>query len=465
MSLFLSQPGDDGLPDKERLFAMLGIMATTAMNVFDGSMINIALPKISISFGVSASEVVWVASSYLLAVSMTLVFFSALSTRIGFRRQFIGGLIVFTFSSVCCALSATLSELVVMRFIQGIGGAATLSIAPALLRMVFPSRLVGRVLGINALIIATCNAVAPLISGALLEMLNWRWIFIINIPLGVMAVFFSKRFLPKAAELNNRPLDKLGAFYSFIMLGSTILLINSFSEYAINYKEQQTIFYTVTALLSGVAFVYRQRGVIAPLLPLEIFSNQRFSLSAIKSLMAFIAQGITFIILPFLYESVYGYSPLTSAVLFITWPAGIVFVAPYAGKLADEKNPAVISTFGLVIFGIGLLLSVNLSQTSSVLDIVLRSLVCGIGFGLFQSPNNREMIINVEEKYSSYGSGVLAMMRTFGQCIGFGIFDIILSYSNSLNSSSWNTVHLGLQFASGAVFLAILVSVCRLKKL
>ena len=464
MTLFMSQTGDDGLPSKERLFAMLALMITTTMTVFDGSMINIALPKMSTSLGVSPSEVIWVANGYLLAVAMSLVFFSALATRVGFRKQFIGGLIVFTVSSVGCALSSTLSELVVMRFIQGIGGAATLSIAPAFLRMVFPSRLLGRVMGINALIIATCTAVAPLISGVLLVTLSWPWLFMINIPLGVVALLFSKRFLPKSTGIDTRSLDKLGALFSVIMMGSTILFANSFSRITNDYNEQQALFFLVTALLSGIAFVYRQRITIAPLLPLEIFSNQRFSLSAITSFMSFIAQGMTFIALPFLYESVYGYSPLTSSLLFIPWPIGIVLVAPHAGKLADKKNPAMISTLGLVVFGIGLLLLISFSQTPSVLDIAWRSLVCGIGFGLFQSPNNREMMANVETNYSSYASGILAMMRTFGQCLGTAIIGIILSHSDSLASSSSNAVHLGLWIAFGAVFLAILFSVSRIKK-
>ncbi|WP_428239783.1 MFS transporter [Gynuella sp.] len=463
MELFMSRAGDDGLPGKERLFTMLAVMVTTTMNVFDASMINIALPQMSASLGVSASDAVWVANGYLLAVAMSLAIFSALATRIGFRRQFMGGLILFTLSSVGCALSSSLSELVVMRFMQGIGSAATLSIAPALLRTIFPTRLLGRILGVNALLIATCTAVSPLISGVLLVKLNWSWLFMINIPLGVVAVTFSQRYLPKPDRLDTRPLDKIGALFSVIMLGSTILCANTFSKHAISYNKQQALLYAVAALISGAAFVYRQRNTITPLLPLEIFSNQRFSLSAITSFISFIAQGITFIALPFLYESVYNYSPLTSALLFLPWPVGIIFAAPHAGRLADKKNPAIISTFGLVIFGIGLVLLSILPQTPSVLDIAWINLICGVGFGLFQSPNNREMMANVKEKHSSYASGVLAMMRTFGQCLGTAAIGIILSQPGSLASSSGNTVHLGLWFASGAVFLAILFSVCRIR--
>ncbi|QMV15491.1 MFS transporter [Vibrio spartinae] len=469
MTLFMSEPGDNGLPGKQRLFAMLAVMVTTAMNVFDGSMINIALPQMAKSLGVSASDAVWVANGYLLAVAMSLAIFSALATRIGFRKQFICGLIVFTLSSAGCALSSSLSQLVVMRYIQGIGGAATLSIAPALLRTIFPSRLLGRILGLNALLIATCTAIAPLISGTLLVTLNWSWLFMINVPLGIVAIAFAKQFLPKPEQLDTRPLDKIGSLLSVIMLGSTILCANAFSKHGSGYHEQQAFLYAITALVSGVAFIFHQRKSTAPLFPLDMFSNQRFSLSAMTSFVSFIAQGITFIALPFLYESVYGYSPLTSALLFLPWPVGIMLTAPHAGRLADKKSPPIISTFGLIVFGVGLLLLIGLPPTPSVLDIIWRSLVCGVGFGLFQSPNNREMMANVDEKYSSFASGVLAMMRTFGQCLGTAIIGIMLSQADFVNSeqtpfSAANAVHLGLWFASGAVLLASLLSVSRLKR-
>lgn len=164
MELFSNKPGDDGLPGRERCLAMVAVMTTTAMNVLDGSIVNIALPQIARSLNVTAAAAVWVTNGYLLCAAMTLAIFAALATRLGFRRLFAFGLGLFTLASVGCVLSSSLEMLIVMRLVQGIGGAATLSIAPAILRTVFPGRLLGSILGLNALLIAASSAIAPLLA-------------------------------------------------------------------------------------------------------------------------------------------------------------------------------------------------------------------------------------------------------------------------------------------------------------
>ncbi|WP_165856074.1 MFS transporter [Marinobacter sp. JSM 1782161] len=473
MALFSQQPGDDGLPGKARLPAMLAVMITTTMNVLDGSMINIALPGIAANLGVSASNAVWVANGYLLAVAMSLAIFSALATRIGFRTQFAGGLIVFTLASAGCALSTSPPMLVCMRVIQGIGGAATLSIAPALLRHIFPNRLLGRVLGINAVLIATCTGVAPVMSGSLLSVLGWPWLFAINLPLGVLAVVLAIRCLPTPERRTAAAFDKSGAVLSAVMLGAMIMCANTFSKQGDAGSASFALLYGLVALTGGWAFVRRQQRAPEPLLPLEIFANRRFSLAAATSMSAFVAQGLTFIALPFLYESVYGYSAFVSALLFTPWPIGIILAAPYAGRLADRVAPALISTLGLAVFAAGLILLAFLPEAAATWDIALRSLVCGLGFGLFQSPNNREIMGNASREYSSYASGVLAIARTFGQSLGAAIIGVTLSLAAHLSDADTPTshhslmpvqaVHLGLWFAVAASMLAILLSVGRLR--
>ena len=185
MELFTDQAGDEGLPGRERCLAMISVMIATAMAVFDGSIVNIALPPIAQTLNVSTGEAVWVANGYLLSVAVTLAAFSALARRTGFRAQFTVGIAVFTLASLGCALSTSLPWLIAMRVLQGIGGAATLSIAPAIHRSIFPTRLLGRILGLNALLVATSSAVAPLLGGTLLAALSWQWLFAINVTLGI----------------------------------------------------------------------------------------------------------------------------------------------------------------------------------------------------------------------------------------------------------------------------------------
>lgn len=167
MTLFSNQPGDEGLPGHERARVMAAVMTTTLMGVFDGTMINIALPSMASAMQVPANVAVWFANGYLLSAAMTLAIFAALAARVGYRPVFLTGLAVFTLTSLGCALARTPDMLIGMRILQGIGGAATLSIAPAILRAVFPGRLLGRILGLHALLIASSTAIAPVMGGTI----------------------------------------------------------------------------------------------------------------------------------------------------------------------------------------------------------------------------------------------------------------------------------------------------------
>ena len=457
MALFSDQPGDEGLPGRERGLAMAAVMTMTTMAVFDGSMINIALPQIARSLDASLSATVWVSNGYLLSAAMTLAIFAALSSRIGFRSIFAFGLGLFTLASVGCALSSSLDMLVIMRVLQGIGGAATLSIGPAILRSVFPNRLLGRILGLNALLIGTSTAIAPILGGTILSTLSWQWLFAINIPLGIIALLLTLRVIPNNPALKREPFDYAGALLSAVALGALIMAADAFTHPGNGDLTTAVIFASI-AILTGLTFVWVQRRVTKPLLPLNIFASSRFSLAALTSLASFVSQGITFIALPFLFQSVYGYSALVSALLFTPWPIGIILAAPHAGRLADRYSGVIISTVGLCIFAVGLALLAMLPEHAQAWDICLRSLLCGIGFGCFQSPNNREMLSNASRENSGYASGVLAIMRTFGQCLGAAFVGVMMTiYAQS------SAIHISLWLAVIATVLAIALSVSRLR--
>lgn len=162
-----------------------------------------------------------------------------------------------------------------------------------------------------------------------------------------------------------------------------------------------------------------------------MFASGRFSLAALTSLASFVGQGIAFVALPFLFQNAYGYSAFQSAALFTPWPIGIVLVASTAGRLADRHSPAILSTLGLALFAVGLALLALLPDQGQAWDIAWRTLVCGMGFGFFQSPNNREMLSNVARQYNGHASGVLAIMRTFGQCLGAALLGVVLAVSTA----------------------------------
>ena len=463
MTLFSDRPGDEGLPGHRRALAMAAVMCSTLMAVFDGAMINIALPQMAHTLQVSAGVAVWFANGYLLAVSMLLIAFSALATRYGFRPLFIFGLSLFTLASLGCALSSSAEMLIAMRVLQGIGGAATLSISPAILRSIFPNRLLGRILGLNALLIAASTAAAPVLGGTLLSAFGWQWLFAINIVPGALALVLAIKAIPNQAQTRTIAFDGPGALLSALALGATIMAATRVSSPHGGGVDTEAGLWGATALVSGLLFVRHIRRRRDPLLPPVIFTSARFSLAALTSLAAFIGQGIAFIALPFLFQNVYGYSAFGAALLFTPWPLGIMLVAPQAGRLADRYSEAASSTAGLALFAAGLMLLATLPAHAGVWDIGLRSLVCGMGFGCFQSPNTRELMGNVAREHSGYASGVLAVVRTFGQCLGAAIVGIALAHA-AAPAQEEQAVHLSLWIAVAASALAVLFSLSRLRR-
>ncbi|WP_049007680.1 MFS transporter [Enterobacter cloacae] len=464
MMLFSNQPGDEGLPGDERARVMAAVMTTTLMGVFDGTMINIALPSMANAMQVSANVAVWFANGYLLSAAMTLAIFAALAARIGYRRVFLAGLTTFTLTSLGCALAKTPEVLIGMRILQGIGGAATLSIAPAILRSVFPGRLLGRILGLHALLIASSTAIAPVLGGTILDTLSWQWLFAINIIPGSIALRLAWKALPRKTTVDSAPFDTMGAVLSAALLGSTIMTANSF-QHVLQSAGQESVTWALIAMVSAIAFIWHIRRSRTPLLPPVMFKNSRFTLAALTSLASFVSQGITFVALPFLFQSGYGYSPVISALLFTPWPIGIVLIAPHAGRWADTLSAPLISTIGLIIFVVGLVLLATLPSSPSAWNICLRSLVCGVGFGCFQSPNNREMLSNVARENASYASGVLSIVRTFGQCLGAAVVGVLLAVAAAPEHQTLDeqTVHLALWIAVIASTGSVLFSLSRLR--
>ncbi|MGS0743011.1 MFS transporter [Glaciimonas sp. GG7] len=464
--LFTDLEGDDGIPGAQRRVAIIVMILGTGMTVLDGSIVNVALPIIARDLHVIPSAAVWIANAYILAGAMTMVAFASLGDVIGFRRLYMGGILLFTLSSLGCALSQSLLSLNILRFVQGIGAAAAMSIGPALYRNIFPSRLLGSALGINAMVVASSLAAGPAIGGAMLSVLSWPWLFAVNVPIGIVTLLLARRVLPSDRGHGGK-FDIAGAILSALALAAIVSAVDGLSRHDSWANEAML---AGVGLLATALFIVRQKRAAAPLLPLDIFSSVRFSMAVATSLCSFIGQGIAFISLPFLFQGAYGFSPLMSAALFTPWPVAIVIVAPIAGRLADRYPAALLSTCGLAVYTLGLVLLTLLGEHPSVIDILWRAFICGIGFGFFQSPNNREMMSNAPRSRSGTASGVLAIARTFGQSLGAALVAIALAAAGNRLAHSANTasvdasaVHFSLWVAACATLLGTVISTLRIR--
>lgn len=452
---------DDGLPPAKRNFALAVIIIGTVMAVLDSSIANVALPTLARELHVDAATSVWVVNAYQVTVTMLLIPFASLGDVVGYRKVYAAGLAVFTLGSLGCALSPTLGILVVMRVAQGIGAAALMSIAPALMRTIFPRAMLGTAVGISALTVASSSAAGPALGGLILALAPWPWIFAVNVPLGTFAALFAGRALPATPGTGNR-FDLPSAFLSGPALTLFIFGLDGFARHVPVALALGSI---AASIAFGVAFVRRQGAVEHPMLPLELFAIRRFSLASLTSLCSFTAQGLAFVALPFLLQGAYGFSPFASSLLFVPWPLAIALVAPWAGRLSDRVPAPLISTSGLAILALGLLCLAVLPAHPSAPDIAWRALLAGCGFGLFQAPNNRELLGSVPRDRSGSAGGILATLRLTGQSIGAAVVGILLgnaALGSGLGGNLAAPAHLALWFSSGAAGVATVVSALRL---
>lgn len=431
--LFSTRPGDDGLPGPERRLAVLALILGTLVSVVDTTMVNIALPSIAAGLEVPASRAVWVTNLYQIVCAAFLLVFAALSELVSRRRIYVAGVGVFTLASLGSALSTSLESLLVFRALQGLGAAATLSIGPSLYRSIFPSRLLGSALGLSAMVVAGGYAAGPAIGGVLLSVADWPWLFVLHLPLGVVAVAFAWKALPREPGRRGS-FDLVGALLSVTMLSGFFLAMDGIGH---GMPAGELAIWLGLSVAATLLFLRRQRRATHPLMPLAIFAERRFSLALVAQGTSFVGQGLAFVALSFLFQQEMGFTPLETAWLFTPWPLAIMLVGPQAGRLADKFNPSLLSSAGLVLLLAGLVLLARLGAEAGVVDVLWRMLLCGVGFGLFQPPNNRELMSTVPRERSTNASGIMSTSRTVGQSLGVALVGAFLATGVPVQSTLW----------------------------
>jgi DHA2 family multidrug resistance protein-like MFS transporter len=395
-------------------------MATT-MSVLDGQIANTALPTIARDLGSSPVESIWVVNAFQLAVTATILPFAALGELRGPGRVYRAGVIMFVAGSLACALARSLPLLIAARAFQGIGASAIVAISPALLREIFPRAQLGRALGLNALVVATSAAAGPTIGGFILALLPWPWLFAINVPFGLANIALNRALPPDHAR---KPgwLDLPSVVTSALGFALVIWGLDGFARREPGWAIAARL---AAGLASAAFFVRRQFTLPRPMIALDLFRIPPFSMAGATSFASFTAQGIAFVALPFFFQEALGRTPLESGLLLTSWPLAVAVVAPVAGRLSDRFSVGILATTGLGVFTAGLALYATLPPDPTSAEIVLHGIVCGLGYGFFQSPNNRELIGSAPRSKSSSAAGLLATFRLGGQTLGASLVAIV----------------------------------------
>lgn len=423
----------DGLDQPARRRAMLVIILGIMVAVLDGTIVNLALPGIARELQASPSHAIWVVNAYQIATLVMLLPLASLGDLVGYRRVYLVGMAVFTVSSIGATFADSLATLIAARTFQGLGAAGIMSVNAALVRLTFPSALLGRGMAINSMVVATSSVAGPSVAAAILSVASWPWLFAINVPLGAITLALGLKALPfnrvaPAAGLRFSPIDVAlnVLMFSLVFLGVDRLGVR---EGGVPGGAQASAW---AILLAGVAvgFVYlrRQRRLAVPLFPIDLLRIPVFALSMGTSVAAFCAQMLAYIALPFLLLEVYGRSHIEAGLLITAWPLAIVAMAPIAGRLIGRYPDGLLGGIGLGLLAIGLALLAALPAHPGNADIAWRMALCGLGFGLFQSPNNHTIVTSPPAHRSGAASGMLGTARLTGQTLGAvvlaGVFSI-----------------------------------------
>ena len=340
------------------------------------------------------------------------------------------------------------------RVLQGLGGAALMSVNTALIRIIYPQRYLGRGMAINSLVVAVSTAAGPTVAAAILSVASWKWLFLINVPLGAVALWLALRTLPdNPQKATTQKFDVPSAIMNALFFG---LIISALSGFAQGQSHLLVLSEVIGLLVIGWFFIRRQLAMTVPLVPVDLLRIPIFSLSMGTSVCSFCAQMLAMVSLPFFLQNVLLRDEVATGLLLTPWPLATMVFAPIAGRLIGRVHAGLLGGIGLAMFALGLFLLAWLPANPGDGDIIWRMMLCGAGFGLFQSPNNHTIVTSAPRDRSGGASGMLGTARLLGQSAGAALVALMFNLFDEQGT------HASLLLAGSFAAVAALVSVSRM---
>lgn len=413
----------DGLHRPRIYYAMIATFAGLFLAVIDGTICNVALPSISDDLQVSSSDSIWIINAFQLVIMMSLLPFSSLGELFGYKRIYLWGVAVFTAGSLFCALTSTLPLLVIARLFQGVGAAMIMSVNTSLVRIIYPKRHLGKGVGLNATVVAIASVAGPTLAAAILSVASWPWLFAINVPVGLVTFYLGRKYLPSnPTRVLGRRFKWKEALFNALTFG---LLIGCVEAYSHEAPLSLILSGVLLLLFVGIVYVRMQLHDSYPMLPFDLLKIPAFSLSVITSILSFTSQMLAMIAMPFMLADIFHYEAVGTGLLMTSWPLVIVFVAPLAGWLVGRVHPGILGGVGLSVMSIGCFSLAFVPTDATHFGLMWRLMLCGMGFGFFQSPNNHMLLSSAPTHRTGSASGMLATARLLGQTTGAALVALL----------------------------------------
>ena len=413
-----SQSEDRSLQRNTLLVTTLSSLLTPMM----ASAISVALPAIGAEFAMSAVTLGWVASAYLLAAAVFLLPFGRLADILGRKKVFTVGTAVFSAASLLAALAPGTVTFLLARLLQGTGGAMIFGTGVAILTSVFPPRRRGWVLGINVGATYTGLSLGPFVGGLLTYYLGWRWVFLLNVPVGLLVLaVVSRKLKPEWADSRGEPFDWIGSLIYSAMLTAFMLGFT----WLPGWRGAAMLLAAVAAL--PVFIIWESRNTHPIFQARLVRGNTVFAFSNLAALVNYSATFAIAFLLSLYLQYIMGFTPRDAGLVLIAQPLVMAIFSPAAGRLSDRLEPRVVASLGMGLCALGLFFFTWLGPASRLMSIVANLMLVGFGFALFSSPNTNAVMGAIERRHYGVASATLGTMRMVGQMLSMGVATLVFS--------------------------------------
>lgn len=437
------------------------------LGMLDSTTVNLALYPIAQDLHINLSQVQWVVIAYMLVLTVFLPFFGKIGDLFPKNKVYSTGFLIFAIGAFLNSLSQNFYALVLFRCIEALGASIMIANAPAIIASLFKGADRGKALGINACLVAVGGMSGPAVGGALINYFGWRTIFLPSVPIALMGALFAYKLLPFYIKKVEFKFDYKGFIYFTIALFALLLAISEGHSWG--WKSIKIISLGILTLIFGGLFYFRDSKINYPLINFKMFKIKTFTFGNIAVMTSYMTMFTNGILLPFFLQEILKYNALITGLLILPYSIASSAVAPFAGAYAGKHGSRNLTIIGPLIYILALIIFTTFNTTTQMWEIILASIIMGIGNGCFQSPSNTAIITSVKKEELGLASGILSLSRNLGNILGVAItitlFDSFktmllhdgIAYQNAFLTSYHWTMCFGIAFGvvcCGSAFIA-----------